>query len=210
MQHIKNYYNAQLKTPYGTVIVEGPIPPETLEQYEFHENLTSFRPPQEQKRALIEIAKLIEGRIIIARNENTVIGYVTYLYPDPLERWSEDKIENMLELGAIEVIPSYRGAGVGKKLLEVSFMGDEMEDYLVITTEYYWHWDLKGTGLNVWQYRNMMENLMKTVGFEYCATDDPEITSHPANCLMVRIGKRVNQDSIERFDRLRFKHRYMY
>ncbi len=23
-----------------------------------------------------------------------------------------------------------------------------MEDYLVITTEYYWHWDLKGTGLN--------------------------------------------------------------
>lgn len=210
MQHIKNYYNAQLKTPHGTVIVEGPITPETLEQYEFHENLTSFRPPQEQKRALIEIAKLIEGRIIIARNENTVIGYVTYLYPDPLERWSEDKIENMLELGAIEVIPSYRGAGVGKKLLEVSFMGDEMEDYLVITTEYYWHWDLKGTGLNVWQYRNMMENLMKTVGFEYCATDDPEITSHPANCLMVRIGKRVNQDSIERFDRLRFKHRYMY
>jgi len=210
LQHIKNYYNAQLKTPYGTVIVEGPIPPETLEQYEFHENLTSFRPPQEQKRALIEIAKLIEGRIIIARNENTVIGYVTYLYPDPLERWSEDKIENMLELGAIEVIPSYRGAGVGKKLLEVSFMGDEMEDYLVITTEYYWHWDLKGTGLNVWQYRNMMENLMKTVGFEYCATDDPEITSHPANCLMVRIGKRVNQESIERFDRLRFKYRYMY
>ena len=97
MQHIKNYYNAQLKTPHGTVIVEGPIPPETPEQYEFHENLTSFRPPQEQKRALIEIAKLIEGRIIIARNENTVIGYVTYLYPDPLERWSEDKIENMLE-----------------------------------------------------------------------------------------------------------------
>ena len=32
-----------------------------------------------------------------------------------------------------------------------------MEDYLVITTEYYWHWDLKGTGLNVWDYRKMME-----------------------------------------------------
>ena len=73
-------------------------------------------------------------------------------------------MENMIELGAIEVIPSFRGAGVGKKLLEVSFMDDEMEDYLVITTEYYWHWDLKGTGLNVWEYRKMMENLMKTVG----------------------------------------------
>ncbi len=28
-----------------------------------------------------------------------------------------------------------------------------MEDYIIITTEYYWHWDLKGTGLKVWEYR---------------------------------------------------------
>ena len=28
-------------------------------------------------------------------------------------------------------------------------MDDAMEDYIIITTEYYWHWDLKGTGLNV-------------------------------------------------------------
>lgn len=210
MQHVKNYYREEVNTIHGIVVVEGPVSPKTLEQYNFDEDLVAFRPPEQQKRALIEIAGLDEGRIIIARNESTTIGYVTFLYPDPLERWSEDKIENMLELGAIEVAPAYRGTGVGKKLLEVSFMDHEMEKYLIITTEYYWHWDLKGTGLNVWEYRRMMENLMKTVGFQYTATDDPEITSHPANCLMVRIGKYVNQDSIERFDRLRFKNRYMY
>lgn len=210
MHHIKNYYCTELETKHGTVIVEGPVPPQSLKEYDFHEDLVAFRPPEQQKEALIEIAGLEEGRIIIARNGNMIIGYVTYLYPDPLERWSEDKIENMLELGAIEVIPSYRGTGVGKKMLEVSFMADEMEDYLVITTEYYWHWDLKGTGLNVWDYRKMMENLMKSVGFQYSATDDPEITSHPANCLMIRIGKRVGQETMERFDRLRFRNRYMY
>lgn len=210
MHHIKNYYCTELETKHGTVIVEGPVPPQALKEYDFHEDLVAFRPPEQQKEALIEIAGLEEGRIIIARNGNMIIGYVTYLYPDPLERWSEDKIENMLELGAIEVIPSYRGTGVGKKMLEVSFMADEMEDYLVITTEYYWHWDLKGTGLNVWDYRKMMENLMKSVGFQYSATDDPEITSHPANCLMIRIGKRVGQETMERFDRLRFRNRYMY
>lgn len=210
MQHIKNYYYTYFPTPNGNVIVEGPLPPEAIETLDFHEDLTSFRQPEQQKKAIIEIAGLEEGRIIIARNGNTVIGYVTYLYPDPLERWAEDPMENVLELGAIEVIPSYRGMGVAKKLLEVSFMGDEMEDFLIFTTEYYWHWDLKGTGLNVWDYRKMMENLMKSAGFEYAATDDPEITSHPANCLMVRIGKRVNQETIERFDRLRFKNRYMY
>ncbi|MFC5558283.1 GNAT family N-acetyltransferase [Ureibacillus thermophilus] len=210
MKHIKTYHCMQMETRHGTVVVEGPVLPENLEKFDFHEGLTSFRQPDQQKKALVEIAGLEEGRIIIARNNNTIIGYVTYLYPDPLERWSEDKIENVLELGAIEVVQSYRGTGVGKKLLEVSFMADEMEDYLIFTTEYYWHWDLKGTGLNVWDYRKMMENLMKSVGFEYCATDDPEITSHPANCLMVRIGKRVNEETITRFDRLRFRYRYMY
>ncbi len=210
MKHIKTFYSEEMETRHGKVVVEGPVPPEQLEKYIFHDDLVAFRPPLQQQKALIEIARLEEGRIIIIRNQDIVVGYVTYLYPDPLERWAEDKIDNMIELGAIEVIPAYRGSGVGKKLLQVSFMGDEMEDYLVITTEYYWHWDLKGTGLSVWDYRKMMERLMEVVGFTYYATDDPEITSHPANCLMARIGKRVQNDTIERFDRLRFRNRFMY
>ena len=210
MEHLKTFYSVEMETKEGAVIVEGPVLPEILDQYEFHGDLKSFRPPLQQKKALVEIAKLEEGRIIIIRKNQTVVGYVTFLYPDPLERWAEDPIENMIELGAIEVIPAYRGGGAGKKLLEVSFMGDEMEDYLVITTEYYWHWDLKGTGLNVWEYRRMMERMMKVVDFEYFATDDPEITSHPANCLMARVGKRVDENTMLRFDNLRFKKRFMY
>ena len=210
MKHIKTFYSIDMETRHGLVQVEGPVAPEQLEKYIFHEDLVSFRPAKQQQQALVEIAKLEEGRIIIIRNGETVVGYVTYLYPDPLERWSEDRIENMIELGAIEVISLYRGCGAGKKLLQVSFMDEAMEDYLVITTEYYWHWDLKGTGLNVWDYRKMMERLMNNVDFEYYATDDPEITSHPANCLMARIGKNVNNDTMERFDRLRFKNRFMY
>lgn len=210
MEHIKTFYSIDMETRHGLVQIEGPVPPEQLEKYTFHEDLVSFRPSKQQQKALVEIAKLKEGRIIIIRNGGIVVGYVTYLYPDPLERWSEDQIENMIELGAIEVIPSYRACGAGKKLLQVSFLDDAMEDYLVITTEYYWHWDLKGTGLNVWDYRKMMERLMKNVDFEYYATDDPEITSHPANCLMARVGKRVNNDTMDRFDQLRFKNRFMY
>ncbi len=199
-----------METRLGLVVIEGPVSSEQLIQYSFHEDLTSFRTPEKQKQALVEIADLEEGRIIVIRKENMVLGYVTYLYPDPLERWSEDKIENMIELGAIEVIPSYRGCGIGKKLLKVSFMDEEMENYLVITTEYYWHWDLKGSGLTVWEYRKMMQRLMKVVDFEPFATDDPEIISHPANCLMARIGKNVSEETIQRFDRLRFKNRFMY
>jgi acetoin utilization protein AcuA len=210
MKHIKTFYSETLQTKHGAVIVEGPVTPEQLQTYTLHEDLKSFRLAPLQHKALVEIAKLDDGRIIIVRNGDIVVGYVTFLYPDPLERWAEDKIDNMIELGAIEVIPAYRGSGAGKTLLKVAFMGKEMEDYLVITTEYYWHWDLKGSGLTVWDYRKMMERMMSSVGFEYFATDDPEITSHPANCLMARVGKNVQADTLERFDRLRFRSRFMF
>lgn len=210
MEHIKTYYSKTLSTPQGDLIIEGPIKPEELASLEFHEHLVAFRPPAQQHKALVEIAGLPEGRIIIVRENNMVVGYVTYLYPDPLERWSEGKIDNLIELGAIEVIPKYRGSGVGKNLLIVSMMDDAMEDYLIITTEYYWHWDLKGTGLNVWEYRKVMEKMMNAGGLQWFATDDPEISSHPANCLMARIGKRIDNETIQKFDALRFMNRFMY
>jgi acetoin utilization protein AcuA len=210
MEHRKTYNAKELKTPHGNLILEGPISSDKLAGYEFHEHLTAFRPPEQQHQALVGIAQLEEGRIIIARHHHTIVGYVTYLFPDPLERWSEDKMDNLIELGAIEVIPQFRGCAVGKNLLTVSMMDDAMEDYLIITTEYYWHWDLKGTGLNVWEYRKIMEKMMNAGGLQWYATDDPEICSHPANCLMARIGKRVDVETIQRFDRLRFMNRFMY
>ncbi|MBT2569025.1 GNAT family N-acetyltransferase [Planococcus sp. ISL-110] len=210
MEHKKTYNSVELETQHGPLIIEGPIPGKELSELDFHEDLVAFRPPAQQHKAIAEIADLPEGRILIARENNMIVGYVTFLYPDPLERWSEGKMDNLIELGAIEVIPKYRGSGVGKSLLKVSMEDDAFEDFIVITTEYYWHWDLKGTGLNVWEYRKIMEKMMQAGGLEYYATDDPEISSHPANCLMAKIGSRVDNESIQKFDQLRFMNRYMY
>ncbi|KQL37783.1 acetoin dehydrogenase [Bacillus sp. FJAT-25509] len=210
MDHPKKYFSKTIQTVHGELIIEGPVESALLETYQFHENLTSFRQPVQQHKAIVEIASLPEARIIIARLEQTIVGYVTYLYPDPLERWSKTTLENLIELGAIEVIPEFRGFSVAKNMLILSMLDDAMEDYIIITTEYYWHWDLKGTGLNVWEYRKMMEKMMNAGGLIQFATDDPEICSHPANCLMVRMGKRVTTEEIQAFDALRFLQRYMY
>ena len=210
MIHKKTYNAVELETKHGTVVIEGPIVSEEIAKLEFHEDLVAFRLPDAQHKAIIGIAKLPEGRIIIVRDQQTIVGYCTFLHPDPLETWSKGNMENLIELGAIEVIPKYRGTGVGKTLLRVSMMDDAMEDYITITTEYYWHWDLKGTGLNVWEYRKVMEKMMQAGGLKYFATDDPEISSHPANCLMAKIGNRVDNDSIQQFDQLRFMNRFMY
>lgn len=207
MEHPKQYHSQEIKKNGQTVIVEGPVSSQELEKYYFDEGLTAFRPPKKQYDAIKSIADFPEGRIIIARDEDKIIGYATFLHPDPLERWSTIKMNDLLELGAIEVSHDYRGLGVGSTILKVSMMDKQMENYIVITTEYYWHWDMKSTGLNVWEYRKLMETMMGYGGLKPMSTDDPEIISHPANCLLVRIGKNVPDESIKTFDSLRFMGR---
>lgn len=207
MQHLKKHQQIIHETKHGPITIEGPMTSSELKKYQFHEELTAFRPAPKQFEALLGIADLPEGRILIARTSEMIIGYVTFVHPDPIERWSEIKMEDLIELGAVEIIPDYRGQKVASKLLEVTMMDDFMENYIVFSTEYYWHWDLEGSGLNVWEYRKVMEKMMAAGGLKPLPTDDPEIMSHPANSLVVRIGKNVPKESREKFDELRFLDR---
>lgn len=210
MNHSKTYHEITCEKPSGTLTLEGPVKPERILALSMDEGLKAFRRPHEQQKALANIAALPEGRVILAVYEGTIIGYVTFLYPDPMERWSQANMDNLLELGAIEVSSRFRQQHVGEDMLALAFRDDAMEDYIVFTTEYYWHWDLKGTGLDVWAYRKIMEKVMASVGLQWFATDDPEICSHPANCMMARIGSRISLDSMAAFDRIRFQNRAMY
>lgn len=210
MEHLKRYRRHVRQGPAGPIAVEGPVPPEQLRRYRMHPTLDAFRRPAEQHAALIEIAELPEGRIIAAVDDDVIVGYVTFHYPDELERWSEGGMDDLIELGAVEVADDYRGHSLAKAMIVTAFEEGQLDNAIVYTTEYYWHWDLEGSGLSVWQYREMMEKLMKSVGMVWFATDDPEICAHPANCLMVRIGKDVPLSSAERFDRVRFRQRFMY
>ncbi|WP_373229881.1 GNAT family N-acetyltransferase [Cohnella sp.] len=210
MEHIKSYVRHPINRKGRSLIVEGPVAPEALSELTLHPKLDAFRRPAEQHRALVEIAGLPEGRIILVREENVIVGYVTFHYPDEMERWSEGGMLDLIELGAIEVADEYRHLGLGKTLISAAFQDGQLDNAIVFTTEYYWHWDLETSGLNVWEYREMMERLMKSVGMVWFATDDPEICAHPANCLMVAIGKDVPFSSVEQFDRVRFRQRFMY
>ncbi|WP_145045488.1 GNAT family N-acetyltransferase [Paenibacillus xylanexedens] len=210
MEHIKKHHMRSIFKSGHHITIEGPMPAEAISQLGFHPDLDAFRRPSEQQEALTEIADLPEGRIILAHENSIIIGYVTFHYVDECERWSEGNMTDLIELGAIEVADEYRSLGIGREMLLTAFEGEQMERYIIFTTEYYWHWDLKGSGLSVWDYRKMMEKLMQTVDMTWYATDDPEICSHPANCLMVRIGSQVPLASEEQFDRVRFRYRFMY
>ncbi|MEK4250425.1 GNAT family N-acetyltransferase [Paenibacillus sp. FSL W7-1287] len=212
MEHRKRFQYREyfISTLNQTLVIEGPIPPERLREMTLDGTLDAFRKPRDQHEALVEIAGLPEGRIIAAHLKGHIVGYVTFHYPDEYERWSEGNMQDLVELGAIEVADHYRGCGLGKQLIMTAFAEGQLDNVIVYTTEYYWHWDLEGSGLNVWDYRKMMEKLMQSVDMIWYATDDPEICAHPANCLMVKIGPEVPLSSVELFDRVRFRNRFMY
>lgn len=193
-------------TPQGRIHLEGPVTNRYLSRLTMNKHLNNFRPAERQKEALCTITELANGRVFIARYEQEVIGYVTFHHPDEYSRWS--KHPWVLELGAIEVSKQWRKYRVAQHLLKEAFSNNFVEDFIIITIEYCWHWDLRGSGLTTWDYQRMLTKLFSSVGLRKRATDDPDILEHPANVLMVRPGNNVPKEAIQRFEELTFKNKY--
>lgn len=194
-------YSVTLDTPNGECAVEGPVPGHSLRGWRLHPGLTAFRPADRQLEALVNILSLPGGRCTVARQGATVVGYVAFHPPDAFERWSRGNRGDVLEFG-IEVARPFRGHGIAGALLDVSFRDPEMERYIVLSTEYYWHWDTEGTGLSLMEYRTMLQRLFGRVGLEPRETDDEDIACHPANMMMVRVGRQVDPARAREFERL--------
>lgn len=191
-----------ISTKLGNVHIEGPVDGKYIISMNFDGGLNSFRIPEKQQKALAEIADSPDGIVYIIRSGQTIVGYVSFHEPDPFTRWS--KHPKTLELGAIEISPKYRNNKLGVKLLKFAFSNPIMEEKVVITTEYCWHWDLENTGLDIWSYQKMLAKVFGAVGMVKFDTDDPDIREHAANVLMVRFGKNLTTHDIEQFKKLQF------
>jgi len=192
-------------TPKGPVELVSTVPPEVLHRLAMDDGLRNFRPPARQHEALCAIAAMPEGKVSAALMGSVIVGYATFHRPDRYSRWVKHPL--MLELGGIEISPSWRKFGLASRLLKVAFADPILENYIVYTTEYCWHWDLKGSGLDVWQYQRMLTKLFGAVGLVQRATDDPDILEHPANVFMVRVGRNVPREQVEAFEGLLFENK---
>lgn len=194
-------------TPRGSICLQGPVTREEMGHLDMEEGLDKFRLPVEQKKVLDTITELPEGRVFIARQEQTIIGYITFHLPE-FPRWAQSGIPGLIELGGLEVSRNWRGQGVGQALLDYTFFAHDFEDSIIISIETYCNWDLKGSGMNLWEYRRMLEKILGRVGLERWLTDDQEITDHPANMLTVRVGNRVTTETRLQFEKLLFLKRH--
>ncbi len=193
----------KIETSNGLVFVEGPASREYLETLTINEGFSNFRIPERQYEALCNIASSPSGYVYVARNQQQIVGYVVFHKPNDFSRWS--KHPRVLELGAIEISNQYRRIGLGTHLLKAAFSNPDMENHIIITTEFTWHWDLKESGLDVWNYQRMLTKLFSTVQFKRRRTDDPEILEHPANMLMVRIGSKIPQIYVKNFEEMLYQ-----
>lgn len=172
------------------------------------EELDRFRPPEQQRRALIAIAKDPRSCVSIAWSSERLVGYVAFHPPSDIESWGEDRTGKIIELGAIEVAPSARGQGLAERLLRVSFADGRFDGTVVLATLYAWHYDMRRNELEDFAYKRMLEKLYGRVGFRTFPTADLEIRSNAANALMARLPDAAAQDVVAEFHRLRTQPRF--
>jgi acetoin utilization protein AcuA len=189
---------------YLQVSVKTCVDSQTLEGLAIDGTLDMFRKPEEQKEALQGIAK-DGGCITIAVDNKTVIGYAAFHHPSEVESWGEDRTGKLIELGAVEVSEGYRGQKIAERLLQGTLATGIFDSTIVFATMYFWHYDLKRTGLTDFAYKRLLEKLYRKAGMVPFATSDPEIKSSAANQLMARVGPNTPAEVKTEFDRLRLK-----
>ncbi|UMZ74927.1 GNAT family N-acetyltransferase [Natranaerofaba carboxydovora] len=193
-----------LQTSKGTVHFYGPLEREDLENLTIDDGMNNFRSAKAQYEALLDIANLPHALIFTACHEDTIIGYIAFHKPE-FPRWckaAEGELPELIELGGIEVSDNWWGHGVAKKMLEWTFSNYDFENKIVISMETCYNWRSRDPSVSVWEYREMLKNVLGHVGLVPKATDDPEILEHPANMLTARIGSEVSEDAKDKFEKL--------
>jgi acetoin utilization protein AcuA len=190
-----------LRTVRGELTVETMIPATALRRLTFDAGLLSISSPQRTFNHLCKVASWQRGSVTAAWHRECLllVGYVAIHPPDVETRWAAVPLPEVLELGSIEVSRDWRGLGLARTLLDVTFSDPWLEDKILISNEFVWHWDLEGTGLTKWKYRVMLRHILSRVGFQEMTTDEPNIRWDPANIFMVRIGREVPEEIVRRF-----------
>lgn len=166
--------------------------------YPLHAGLSCFGEADEQHVRLQTILSQEQTRICIAVHHDTIVGYATLLLPEPEERWASLSYVRMM--GALEVAPPYRFRHIASAILQKLFQSEvNIEQYIVLAFEYYWHWDLQHGTLDVYEYKRMLKQLLVSAGMEEVYTDDPDIQAHSANFAMARIGASVSSEQMQHF-----------
>ncbi len=207
----------------ASVEIRVGVPAEVLAAQEFDPELDLFRRPLLQRAALADIASEADSCVSVALatgEDGRLVGYAAFHAQTERAEPSEDGAARVLELGALEVAPTYRRRGIASGLLRASFAGGRFDDAVVFARLYAWHYDLGRTGLGPLAYRRFLKRLYGASGLEvvtsshggdgaagaqgasgaHGASGAPG--AHGADLIMARRGPAASEASVAAFQRL--------
>lgn len=185
-----------VQTPTGTLMLRDFCPPSLVERLRAESGLCAFaRIPEREHALLLSIAKSPDCALTLAHTPTgEIVGQVTIA---PADAWWEG-IENLYEV-AIEVSSQRRGMGIARQLLAFALELDAVEEMIFFAMGLSWHWDMEGLGISPSRYRHLIAHLFESQGFQEYDTTEPDISMEPANILLARIGKHVDQHVATQF-----------
>lgn len=188
--------SVMIETTGGPLILRDFCPPSLVERLQPDSGLRAFaRLPAREHQLLLGIARRPDCSLTIAHTPTgEIVGEVTLA---PGDSWWEG-LDNVYEV-AIEVSSHWRGRGLATRLLAFALELDALEDMILFAEGLSWHWDIEGLDLSLYRYRELIAHLFATQGFTEQPTTEPNINLEPANILLVRVGKRVDQRASAQF-----------
>jgi GNAT superfamily N-acetyltransferase len=190
------------ETAAGSLILHSFCPPSLVTSLKAERGLHAFaRVPEREHQLLLGIAERPDCALALAyTSTGEIVGQVTLA---PADAWWQG-VANTYEL-AMEVSSSWRRLGIARQLLSLTLEHPVVEEMILVAVGLSWHWDLKGSGLSPFCYRSLLAHIPEPFYFFECLTDEPNVAMDPANNLLVRIGKRVEQGVMDQlFQRMRF------
>jgi acetoin utilization deacetylase AcuC-like enzyme len=185
-----------LDTRNGPVLLRDFCPPSLVERLRPDSGLKAFaRLPEREHQLLLNIAKSPDCALTLAHTPTgEIVGEVTIA---PADDWWGG-IENLYEV-AIEVSTNWRELGIGHHILDFALELDALEDMILFAIGLSWHWDVEGLGVSLYRYRELITRLFASQGFREYPTTEPNVSMEPANVLLARVGKRVDQRAANQF-----------
>jgi len=184
------------KTAAGLLFLQSCCSPALVEGLQADEGLRAFaRLPEREHQLLLALAGQPENRLTLAYTPaGKIVGQVTLT---PLGGWWQG-IGNAYEI-AVEVSPAFRNLGVAHQLLSLALDFESVEEYLIMGLGLSWHWDYAGLGMSRFHYRELIARLFAAHGFAEYLTSEPNIRMDPANILVARLGRCLEEGSMSRF-----------
>jgi GNAT superfamily N-acetyltransferase len=185
-----------IQTPKGEVFLRDFCPPSLVERLRVDDGMHAFaRFPEREHELLLNIAKSPDCEVTLAHtHDGVIVGQVTLA---PGDDWWQG-FENVYEV-SIEVSSNWRGAAIARHLLAFALELPALEDMILFAMGLSWHWDIEGMHIPLPRYRKLIAHLFGTQGFVEQSTTAPDISMEPGNIFLVRIGKRVDEHTAQRF-----------